>query len=46
MEKDHLATMKGVKNLRVLQISKILNTDINRFFPIPLKLMYISLRYI
>ena len=28
-----------------LQISKILNTDTNRIFPIPFKFMYISLRY-
>ena len=34
----------GVK-FRDLQISKILNTDTNRIFPIPFKLKYISLRY-
>ena len=38
--------VKAAVKFRVLQISKILNTDINRIFPIPFKLMYTSLRYI
>ena len=37
--------MKAAVKFRVLQISKILNTYMNRVFPIPFKLMYISLRY-
>ena len=37
--------MKAAVKFRVLQISKILNTDTNRIFPIPFKLKYISLRY-
>ena len=37
--------VKAVMKFRVLQISKIFNTDTNRIFPIPFKLMYISLRY-
>ena len=35
---------KAVK-FRNLQIIRILNTDKNRIFPIPFKVMYISLRY-
>ena len=30
---------------RSLQISKILNTDTNRIFPVPFKVMYTSLSY-
>ena len=37
--------LKVVVKFRVLQISKILNTDTNKIFPIPFKLKYISLRY-
>ena len=37
--------VKVAMKFRVLQISKILNTNTNRIFPIPFKLMYISLRY-
>ena len=38
--------VKAAVKFRNLQISKILNTDTNRVFPIPFKVMYISLRYI
>ena len=37
--------MKAAVKFRNLQISKILNTDINRIFPITFKVKYISLRY-
>ena len=37
--------VKVAVKFRVLQISKILNTNTNRIFPIPFKLKYISLRY-
>ena len=37
--------VKAVMKFRVLQISKILNTDTSRILPIPFKLKYISLRY-
>ena len=37
--------VKVAVNFRVLQSSKILNTDTNRTFPIPFKVKYISLRY-
>ena len=40
-----LLLVKAAVKFRVLQISKILNTDTNRIFPIPFKLKYISLRY-
>ena len=43
LEKIFLA--KAVK-FRILQISKILNTDVNKIFAIPFKAMYVSLRYI
>ena len=37
--------VKAAVKFRNLQISKILNTDTNKIFPIPFKVMYISLRY-
>ena len=37
--------VKAAVKFRNLQIKKILNADANRIFPIPLKVMYISLRY-
>ena len=37
--------VKAVMKFRVSQISKILNTNTNRIFPISFKLKYISLRY-
>ena len=37
--------VKAAMKFRVLQISKILNTDTSRIFPIPFKLMYVSLSY-
>ena len=37
--------VKTSLKFRNLQISKILNTDTNRIFPIPFKFMYISLIY-
>ena len=36
---------KTAMKFRNLQISKILNTDTNRNFPVPFKVIYISLRY-
>ena len=40
-----LFLVKKAVKFRNLQISKILNTNTNRIFPIPFKVMYISLRY-
>ena len=37
--------VKAAVKFRNLQISKVLNTDTNRIFPIPFKVMCISLRY-
>ena len=37
--------VKAAVKFRNLQINKILNTDANRIFPIPFKVMYVSLRY-
>ena len=37
--------VKTTVKFRNLQISKIRNSDTNEVFPIPLKLMYKSLRY-
>ena len=38
-------TVKAAVKFSVLKISKLLNTDTKRIFPIPFKFMYISLRY-
>ena len=37
--------VKVTVKFRNLQISKILNTDTNRIFPIPFKVMYVTLRH-
>ena len=37
--------VNAAMKFRNLQIRKILNTDTNRIFPIPFKVMGISLRY-
>ena len=44
-EKFYFFLLKMTLMFRNLQISKILNTDKKRIFPIPLKVMYITLRY-
>ena len=44
-QKVLILLVKVAVKFRVLQISKILNTDTNRVFPIPFKVMYVSLRY-
>ena len=38
--------VKAAGKFRNLQINKVLNTDTNRVFPVPFKVMYISLRYL
>ena len=40
-----LFLVKTAVKFRNLKISKVLNTDTNRIFLIPFKVMYISLRY-
>ena len=44
LEKLNFLEKTAVK-FRNLHISKILNTDTNRVFPVPFKVMHISLSY-